>query len=815
MMRHDSSHANAPAPASLPTGLSQADAEARTAQGLVNLPPTATTRTYVRIARDNVFTFFNLVLFGLGIALIILGRPTDTLVAVGVVLVNVVVSVVQEVRAKHLLDRIALLTRPHAAILRDGHEIQLAPDRVVQDDILVARAGDQFVVDGPVVSGQAEVDESLLTGEADSITKTIADAVYSGTFCLSGMLYYRADRIGPQSTASQLTRDARVARQELTPLQRDVNLVIQILLLVAAFFEILVIGNALIDRIALVETIQRSVVVLAIIPVGLFLAISVAYALGAVRLAGHGALIQQSNAIESLSHVDVLCLDKTGTLTANALAVQEILPIDTERERLLQLLAAYAASTISQTKTTEALTAAYPGAPRPVVAEVPFTSARKWSALAWEENPHEIFVLGAPEMLLAAMPLSQQAVILERITDLTERGLRVLLFASSIGALSQVGREQPSMPAPLAPLGLIALYDTLRPEAQRTLADFASVGVQVKIISGDHPNTVAAVARQAGIASDAQIISGSELAGMEEDRLAQAAEEGMIFGRITPEQKARLVRALRSRGHYVAMIGDGVNDVLSLKQANVGIAMQSGSQAARSVADIILLHDTFAPLPLAFREGQRIRNGLHQIMTLFLARVIFIAVMILSVVAITDSFAFTPKQNSLLAFITGGVPALALAVWARPRRIDHRDLFKDLLHVTLPASISMSLMGIGIFIGFSVIFGSDPGRSAQTTLTDFGVLCGLVLMLYVVPPASFWAVREPLEGDWRPTWLAAGLFVLFLSILAIPGLRRFFELASLSPVEYVILLGLVVGWMVLTHLSWQARLLERFLHLER
>ena len=274
-----------------------------------------------------------------------------------------------------------------------------------------------------------------------------------------------------------------------------------------------------------------------------------------------------------------------------------------------------------------------------------------------------------------------------------------------------------------------------------------------------------------------------------------------------------LVQALRANGHYIAMIGDGVNDVLALKQAQVGIAMQSGSQATRSVADIILLHDSFAALPLAFGEGQRIRTGLHHIILLFLTRVLFVALMLLAVVAMTDSFAFTPKQNSILAFITGGVPALALAVWARPRRMDRRNLFVDILHFVLPAIFSMSVIGIGVFVGFSTVLGTNVERSAQTALTDFGILCGLALMLYVVPLTPFWAIREPVEGDARPIWLMGGLLVLFFVILAIPGLRHFFELAALNVQQSFMLIGLVLLWMVLTHLSWRFRVLERFLRL--
>ena len=799
---------------SLPRGLSLAEVRTRTKLGQMNTLPTATTRTYAQIAFNNIFTFYNNVLFGLGITLIVMGQGTDTLVVVGVVLVNVVVSVVQELRAKYMLDHIALLTRPRTTVVRDGQEITVVPENVVLGDVVLVHAGDQFVADGPILLGQGAVDESLLTGESDVVSKQHNDLVYSGTFCASGTLYYQAEHIGAQSNANKLAQQARAFRQKLTPLQREVNLVIQILLLVGMFYEILVLGNAVIEHLSPLATIQRSVVVMSIIPVGLFLSITVAYALGAVRMVGHGALIQQTNAIESLSHVDVLCLDKTGTLTANTLAIEALFPITGDTDQMQRLLASFTASVTSHTKTTDAIAEAYPGKPQELVHEVSFTSLLKWSAATLRENGTDTtYVLGAPEMLFPALDATHQANITQQMAPLTERGLRILLFATSDVALSQGVTEQPQLPAQLKLLGLIALTDTLRPESQKTLKEFAKEGVQIKIISGDNPETVAAVARQAGI-TDTQLISGTELATMDETQFSLAAEQKTIFGRITPQQKEHLVKALRQQGHYVAMIGDGVNDVLSLKQAQVGIAMQSGSQATRSVADIILLKDTFSSLPQAFSEGQRIRNGLHHVVILFMARTIFVALMLIAVVVMTDSFAFTPKQNSLLAFITGGIPAIALAVWTKPRRRDHGNLFHNVLHFSLPASLCMSVTGIGIFVGYYLFLDTNVQQSAQTALTDFGILCGLVLMLYVVPLRRFWAVREPVEGDLRPVVLTGGLLVLFFAILAVPALRRFFELASLSPIQSLVLVALVLFWTICTHLVWRFQLLERFLRLK-
>jgi cation-transporting ATPase E len=377
---------------------------ARRARGQGNNVHLHSARSYVEIIRDNVFTFINNVLFGLGLALVLVGRTTDALVSVGVIAVNLLVGVVQEVRAKRLLDRIALLTRPKATVIRDGREQMVDPAEIVLGDLLVVRPGDQIVVDGRLMDGQIDVDESLLTGESDHVPKRRADAVLSDSFCVSGQATYEAQAVGAQSYAYRLSTGASAYRRVLTPLQREVILVIRIILLLVLFFEILLVLNAFVNTLAIADSVQMSVVIAGLVPNGLFLAIAVAYALSSLRIVRHGALVQQSNAVESLSNVDVLCLDKTGTLTANRLKLHAVCPLAGDEAQVRALLGAFAHSATATNRTTDALAAACPGERRPCTDEVPFSSERKWSALAFAADPFSgACVLGAPEMLCPSL----------------------------------------------------------------------------------------------------------------------------------------------------------------------------------------------------------------------------------------------------------------------------------------------------------------------------------------------------------------------------------------------------------------------------
>lgn len=808
-------------------GLSEQEAAARRARGLGNKVPLRTSRTYGEILRENVFTFLNNVLFILGAALALLGRVSDALVSVGVVLVNVLVSVVQEVRAKRTLDRIALLTRPRATVIRDGRERELDPGEIVVGDLLVVHPGDQIVVDGRVVGeGAMDVDESLLTGESDLVPKREGDPVYSGSFCVSGSACYQAEKVGAQSLASQLTAGARAFRRVSTPLQREINLVIRVILLVAIYVELLLAIDAVLDAAGLVASVQIAVVVAGLVPQGLILATAVAYAAGAVRIAGRGALVQQANAIESLSHVDVLCLDKTGTLTANRLRLHAVAPLQGDEATLRRALGLVAASTAAPNRTTEAIAAACPGQARRPRAEVPFSSARKWSALAFAEGEvRGVYVLGAPEVLQPL--LGPGADLGPRLEEWTASGLRVLLLAHHPDPEALRVDAGVPMPSPgLVPLGLVSFADELRPEARETLARFAEAGVRLKVISGDNPRTVAALARQAGLAGDLQLVSGQDLASMAPPQFAAAAEAATIFGRITPQQKEQLVRALRGQGHHVAMIGDGVNDVLSLKQADLAIAMASGSQATRAVADIVLLDDSFAVLPAAVREGQRILAGMQDILKLFLTRVLYETLLILSI-AVVGGFPYTPKQAALLTLLTVGIPTLALAAWARPSPPRRGGLVRSLLHFVLPASLTLALVGLGIYLAYLVptmqaLQAAAPGIGAreamaqalpvaQSALTTVTVLGGLLLIPLVEPPSPAWVGGDRLSGDPRPAWLAALLALAYLAMAAFPPLRQFADLAPLRSLDYLLLAGVVVLWGLALRFTWRARLLDRVL----
>lgn len=817
-------------------GLSTQEVLDRRAKGLINQSSSKTSRSYWQIFRENIFTFINLVLVGLGIALVFLGRPSDAVVSVLVILTNVVVSVVQEIRAKRTLDRIALLTRPQATVIRDGQKQVIDPNEIVLGDVLIVQPGDQIVVDGQVIGDmEMQVDESLLTGESDLISKQARDPVFSGSFCVTGSAFYEAQKVGDQSLANQITTSARAFRRETTPLQRQINLATRMILVIAIYLEIMLVIRTLLENIPLVDSVSMAVVIIGLVPNGLFLAISVAYAMGAVRIVRKGVLVQQSNAIESLSNVDILCLDKTGTLTTNRMHFHAAQPYGMLPDEFWQVLGDFSASVTSTNRTNIAILEAHPGQKRNVVAEVPFSSAWKYSALEFDDPKRRgAYVFGAPEVLISSVVGNRQlpfapgdkscsistSELETQVQIWTDQGLRVLLFAAAPDGLPLLNdQNEPSLPAELLPLGLVSLKEELRPEAQATLNAFTQAGVQMKIISGDNPRSVAALARQAGFPESTVLVSGIDLASMTEEEFTQATYQGDIFGRITPQQKEMLINSLREGGHYVSMIGDGVNDVLSLKRSNLGIALQSGSQAARSVADIILLEDSFAALLPSLQEGRRIILGMQDILKLFLTRVLAVTIMIFSI-GLLGGFPFAPKHISILTLFTVGIPSIALAAWARPGVVYPEKLVRHLLHFVLPASLSLGVAGLAVFLVYSTqILGvsiPDQGNLllmaeiGQSALTHFAVLCGVLLILFVEPPASAWTGGDDLSGDKRPVWLVLVLLAVYILILLIPQLRRFFDLAPLGWLNYIILGFAAILWGLFIRWFWRSRWFERF-----
>ena len=795
-------------------GLSESEVRARRAAGQGNNAPLTTSRTYPEILRAQAVSFINIVLFCIGLGLVLLGRPDDAFMTAGIVLLNVIVGVGQEVRAKRQLDHIALLTRPQATVIREGREQSVDPSALVLGDLLIVRPGDQIVLDGTVVrGGRMEVDESLLTGESDRVPKQAGDAVYSGSFCVTGSARYVARQVGAGSLANQITASARAFRQVKTPLQCDVEFVVRLLVVLVLLLGLLLGLAYLINPIPVVQQVQIAAVLVALVPQGLFAMITVTYAMGALRMAGKGALIQQINAVESLSNVTVLCLDKTGTLTSNTLKLAALVPLGITEQELTCLLGDYVASISAGNRTAEALGAACAGQARPVREEVVFSSAQKWSAVIFAGGAGPgVYVLGAPEIL--EPNLQPGSDLGPRPATWADQGLRVLLFAYCADPVELRGPDgEPVLPGGLIPLGLVSLRDELRAEAHNTLQAFAAAGVHLKIISGDHPQTVAALARQAGLGvdhGDLQVVSGLDLADMDEAAFARAAAEATIFGRITPAQKEHLVRCLQAQGHYVAMIGDGVNDVLSLKRAQLAVAMQSGSQATRSVADIVLLGDSFAILPAAVQEGRRIISGMQDVMRLVLAHTFYIVLVILFAAIVDVAFPTTPKLRSLITLLSVGIPTMAIAAWARPD-LPPGSVLRSVLHFVVPAAFTVSAVSFAVYLVYLVQTG-DLGL-AQAALTTIALLCGLVLVVFVEPPTPAWVAGDALSGDWRPAGAALAMLGLYGVAMYVPLVHDFYGLTPLPLADLLLLTGVTGAWALVVRTIWRTQLFERLLRL--
>jgi cation-transporting ATPase E len=831
-------------PATSLVGLTEAEAQARRQRGQGNNVAMRTSRTYGQIIRGNVFNAINIILFGLGAVLVSIGRAGDAVTSVGIVGMNMIVGIYQEIRAKRQLDKIALLTRPRVTVVRDGQPREIDPAEVVLGDLIQINVGDQMVADGTVVGdSNAEIDESLLTGEADAIRKTEGSEILSGSFCVSGGGTYEVTRVGNDSFANKLTANAREFQMVKTPLQTEINLILRFLMALAVFLGIQLLAATILSATPFMRQVQFASVIVGLIPNGLFFMVILAYAMGAVRIVRQGALVQQSNAVESLSRVTVLCTDKTGTLTANRILYDTIHTFERTPEELERLLADVVASQSTSNKTSDAVREKLGGTKRTLRDEVTFSSKLKWSAVSLDDvDLKGVYVLGALEMLMphiATLPANAQDVL----AGFSDQGKRVLAFATHSEPVSLHDGDTPVLP-PLTLLGFVTFVDELRPHLQQTLESFRRNGIAVKVISGDNPQTVAALARQAGFPGDLSYVSGTQLATMSPAEFQQAANSNTIFGRITPEQKEALVDALKSEGHYVAMMGDGVNDVLSLKKADIGIAMQSGSSATRNVADMILMGDSFEALPPAFTEGQRIVNGMKDILRLFLTRVGYSALLIIGVSLLNLGFPFVPKHNALLSLFVVGVPTFALAVWARPGKLPKGSLLKEITHFVIPAAFVTYLIGMIIYVSaiflavatefnteitpevvtsFQTYTGIDydisaPDAymsevavlSAQTALTTFLVYAGLLLVLFVEPPVKWFVGGDEFSGDWRPTYVAVGLLIAFILIQLIEPFRRFAELLILPLWAHALLIVATLLWMLLLRTFWRNNWLQRF-----
>ncbi len=800
------------------SGLTSAEVKTRKTAGQTNSVAWRTSRSFKRIVLENAATPINVALFSISAVLLGLQLFGDALLTGGLVLGNVVMGVFQETRAKRQLDRIALLNRPHAVVIRDSVEVAVPPDEIVLGDYVILLPGEQVFADGKLVSASGlGMDESLLTGESDVLAKSAGDQVVSGTYALTGSGVYETTRVGADTTANEITATARQSRVPRTPLQREVGFVLWIMTAVVVLLGISVARSfqASGGDVAFEDTVRAAAVIVALVPQGLAVMVTVSYAMAAFRMAGTGVLIQHMNAVESISHVDVLCIDKTGTLTTNRLAVECLRPYNASEADLQGFLGAFTASASFRNRTADAIQASFERPAREFTEEIPFDSVRKWSGLIFDDDDMRgAFVLGAPDIMQPQ--LTDDETLEADVKEWSERGLRVLLLASNERTHSFPHSEVPLLPPDLSPLGLVVLRDETRPDAASVISEFAESGISLKVISGDHPETVAALATQAGLPVQGEPIQGVDLESMDDAELMAAVQGASVFGRVSPQSKEKIVRALKRSGRYVAMVGDGVNDVPALKAAHVAVGLRSGSGITRDIADMVLLNDAFSNLPRAFREGQRIRKGMESIFRVFLTRTLSLTLVILAISLLNDPFPVTPKHTSLIALMTVGIPTLFIAIWAKPGRTG-RLVIPSGVYFVIPASLGIAAVGLVVYEFF--LPASGDVDLAQTALTITATGCGLLIILFLEPPTEGWVGATPLSGDWRPAALTAGLFGLFAASMAVPTARDFYELTLPDVWGFFMIALVIIAWAYSIRAVWRAnlpaRIRDRFRHFGR
>ena len=748
-------------------GLSAEEAERRRlARGPVQSPPTS--RSYASIVRANVFTIFNLILAVFGGLTLAFGDWRDALF-LGILVSNSGIGIVQEVRAKRALDRLAALVAPTATVVRDGRPRRLGVADVVEGDLVRVEAGDQLVADGDLVeTAGLRLDESVLTGESESVSREKGDEVRSGSFVVEGAGSYVVTAVGPESYAERIAGEARRFRHPRSPLERSLNRLL--IILVSAMVPLaLLLGFALWElEIDVDEAVPRSVAaVVSLVPEGLILLTSLTYAVAAIRMARRGALAQQLNAVESLAAVDVVCLDKTGTLTEGTLRVVEIVPHGPEAsEQVAVALARFAASSPSRNATLDAIAGARAAEPAEIEAHVPFASRRGWSALRLEGRS---YVLGSPELF----PLGSLG---SRADREARSGRRVLAFGTSSSDLAEEDPIAP--PAGLETLGLVVLAEQLRLDARETVEFFRSQGIELKVISGDAPGTVAAIARDAGIAAS-RPVDGRNLPEQEVE-LERIAAETSVVGRISPEGKKRFVEALARSGRYVAMVGDGVNDVPALKAARLAIAQGTGVQIAKSVADVVLVRGEFSAVPSMVEEGRKILRNLQRVAKLFVSKSVFAAFLILSIGLTPIAYPLLPRHLTLAATLAVGIPSFFLALAPSSGRLPHTSFLRDVGHFAVPAGTAA---GLGVLSSYLFAFYVlDLGLvQARTVAVTVLILVGLYLILVLEASGRTRSAAVSI--------LCFALLAAYAVVLAVPFGRDFFELALPGPEGWLTAVG--------------------------
>lgn len=703
------------------TGLTAQQVQEHRMHGWTNQPVDPPSKTTKEIIQENVFTYFNLIFLVLAVLLCLVGSFRD-LTFLPVIVLNTLIGIIQETRAKKVLDNLTMLNAPHAMVIRDGKKSQINAEDLVVDDIVIFEAGNQVCADAEVCAGEVQVNESLLTGESDEITKRKGDQLMSGSFIVSGQCHARLDKVGADSYISRLTLEAKAMQNtEQSEMIRSLDKLVKWVGVAIIPIGIILFIQAFVFQGEGFRSSVTSMIaaVIGMIPEGLYLLASVALAVSSIRLAQKKVLLHDMKCIETLARVNVLCVDKTGTITENTMEVQDVIPTKEYEEGkmcpLSELLGDFTAAQSSDNITMEAMKRYFKIASgKKAVAKTGFSSASKYSSVTFEEAS---YVLGAPEFVLKEQYENYE----EAISAHASKGARVLVFGTA--------KEEPDgkpLKEAVTPLAYVLLANPIRQEAKETFTYFAEQGVEVKVISGDNPLTVSEVAKEAGIAGAERYVDASTLHTEEEMRAAVL--NNAVFGRVTPNQKRKFVQILKEEGKTVAMTGDGVNDVLALKDADCSIAMASGSDAAAQASQLVLLESDFSCMPEVVLEGRRVVNNIQRSASLFLVKNIFSFLLSLVSFVFMFTYPLEPSQISLISMFTIGVPAFFLALEPNKNIIKGHFLTNVFLKA-LPAALTDVLA-----VGALVIFGRTFGVSSADISTAATMLLSIVgfMILYTI-----------------------------------------------------------------------------------
>ena len=789
-------------------GLSSAEAERR----LARLPPVEedSSRSVRSIVLANVLTLFNGIILFFFVLVLSQGLYADALFGL-VAIINSAIGIRQEIKAKEVLDNLALLVAPRAEAFRDGQPIELHSDEIVPGDVVRVEPGDQLVADGVVVSSRGlTIDESLLTGEADGIRKAPGERMLSGSFCISGSGNYEIDAVRGDSYAEKVAGEAKEFRHPPSPLQVEVNRVLWATTICLVPLAIIMLIGFQVRSVDLTEAAQTATAgLITLLPEGLILLMSVTLAVAARRLAGMNTLVQQISATEALAAVDTICVDKTGTLTDGNLKLIGVVTEDpASAESAQRELGRFAASAGERNRTLESIAEAFPAAPAPVVGEVPFSSQWKWSGLTLDGGgSHHSYVVGAPDVLIGIGALVLPPALQTALDTQSKAGRRVIAFGEAIGGLPADPATDP--PPRLEARALVVLEETLRSDAAETIEFMRDQEVDLKLISGDARQTVTAVAYALGVPADAGVVEGPDLPD-DRVRLAEVARANTIFCRITPEQKKSLVGALSDSGRFTAMIGDGVNDVPALKEARLAVAMGSGSQVTKGIADIVLLKDEFSMLPKAVGEGRRIARNIHRLGRLYVTKSVYAGFLIVATALIGFTFPFLPRQLTVAATLTIGIPSFVLALAPSEGPLYRGRLLRALAAFSVPAGIGI---GVGSLLSYALVDGVaggslNEGRTAATTTL---IVLGLafILLLERGPGREHIAIQSYMLA------MVTALGALFALILAAAPVREFFDLELLTAGQWFLALASVAAGLVVASALWRLPYIQRLELAER